>query len=214
MKLYSFDHTITKSWDKLQILFECCGTENYTDWLKYTNLSHVPASCFSMTDIHETLKLLKMLKPVNSMMFLQPCYPHLAEHATNKIKTKSIPGLELSRINLVLIALTIVIVLIVNSSIFHWMFNRPQQISSQDTPPPIYLIPLLTLFFIIQSEEWEIGNPGPLAWLTLQHVLVCLLLCWVWPWDRRFAYRASACLDKAYQQILSLTRTARVSKDQ
>ncbi len=45
MKLYQHDDNARKSWDKLQIGFECCGVQNNTDWITYTNRPEVPESC-------------------------------------------------------------------------------------------------------------------------------------------------------------------------
>ncbi|ESP04271.1 hypothetical protein LOTGIDRAFT_237453 [Lottia gigantea] len=42
---YGKNDGVTKTWDKLQRKFECCGVDNYTEWFDYTADKSVPESC-------------------------------------------------------------------------------------------------------------------------------------------------------------------------
>ncbi|XP_077988102.1 leukocyte surface antigen CD53-like [Glandiceps talaboti] len=45
MQSYELDEDITRCWDILQPEKQCCGTNNFTDWLQLSNIITFPSSC-------------------------------------------------------------------------------------------------------------------------------------------------------------------------
>ena len=42
---YSSDPEIAKSWNQLQVVYQCCGVHNYSDWYRVISPNSVPDSC-------------------------------------------------------------------------------------------------------------------------------------------------------------------------
>ena len=100
MKGYPKDKDIKVSWDKMQNLFQCCGTNNNTEWL--TIIVSIPFSCFG-EKTHASLN--------SPSLYENGCLPQFKSYAVKEIKGKCTEGVIFSVINLVCIIIPIVITL-------------------------------------------------------------------------------------------------------
>ncbi len=90
MKHYKENKNIKLSWDKMQVLFECCGTHNSTEWL--TIIGGIPTSCHNNEPI----------QPLPNSR--QACLTKFMEYIKHEIKSKCTAGLVLCILCIVLIS--------------------------------------------------------------------------------------------------------------
>ncbi|KRX81937.1 Transcription initiation factor TFIID subunit 2, partial [Trichinella sp. T6] len=70
---------VTLAWDALQTQFECCGTNNYTDW-SYTKFEKIPTSCCRVQSPTCTSDLdVKWLSAISDVIYVDGCINRLKE---------------------------------------------------------------------------------------------------------------------------------------
>ncbi|KRY33685.1 Transcription initiation factor TFIID subunit 2 [Trichinella spiralis] len=70
---------VTLAWDALQTQFECCGTNNYTDW-SYTKFEKIPTSCCRVQSPTCTSDLdVKWLSAKSDVIYVDGCINRLKE---------------------------------------------------------------------------------------------------------------------------------------
>ncbi len=90
MKHYKENKDIKLSWDKMHVLFECCGTHNSTEWL--TIIGEIPTSCYNNEPI----------QPLPNSP--QACLTKFMEYIKHEIRSKCPAGLVLCIVSIVLIS--------------------------------------------------------------------------------------------------------------
>ncbi len=96
MQLYKENKGIKLSWDKMQTLFECCGSHNYTEWTTITG--NIPRSCYSADPPQSDIR------KVPSQLYIKSCFSPFMEHMEHEIKSKCTAGLVLCILSIVLIS--------------------------------------------------------------------------------------------------------------
>ncbi len=110
MSDYNNHRDIKLSWDKMQTLFQCCGTQNYTDWMAM----NIPLSCIpEISEVSQT------------SLYKKACLAPFINYLDKEMKGKCVPGLILSILNVIIIIIMSFILMVATCAFFSLRCQRP-----------------------------------------------------------------------------------------